>query len=186
MTRDTVVAANNSREIDQTLGATSSSAAGTQLGPVPSHQLIRYFGAIVFAGFVLIELWEMVQMSAYAGMDGLSWKSTLSLCTWAAAGDVGIILLIYTATALTTGDFGWGLRARWSDCVISAFVGLACAALLENLALAAGLWRYADRMPVVAMLGAGLWPLLQMVLLPTLIFLIARWWSDCSAPKEHV
>ena len=31
------------------------------------------------------------------------------------------------------------------------------------------------RMPVIPMLGVGLWPLLQMTLLPPLVFVIAKW-----------
>jgi hypothetical protein len=35
----------------------------------------------------------------------------------------------------------------------------------------------------VSVLGAGLWPLLQMTLLPPLTFLFARWWASRSATK---
>jgi len=50
-------------------------------------------------------------------------------------------------------------------------------------ALAAGRWSYTERMPVVSVLGAGLWPLLQMTLLPPLTFLFARWWAGRSATE---
>jgi hypothetical protein len=62
-------------------------------------------------------------------------------------------------------------------------MGLACAALVEHAALAAGRWSYTEHMPVVSMLGAGLWPLLQMTLLPPLTFLFARWWAGRSATE---
>ena len=51
------------------------------------------------------------------------------------------------------------------------------------MALAAGRWSYTERMPVVPVLAAGLWPPLQMTLLPPLTFWIARWWAGRSAPK---
>ena len=50
-------------------------------------------------------------------------------------------------------------------------------------ALAAGRSSYTDRMPVVSVLGAGLWPLLQMTLLPPLTFWFARWWAGRNATK---
>jgi hypothetical protein len=115
---------------------------------LPWRRLGRFFASTVLASFVLNEIWEMAQMSAYVETAGHSWTSTLGLCTRAAVNDVGIILGIYAAGAL-----------------------------------AAGRWSYTERMPVVSVLGAGLWPLLQMTLLPPLTFLFARWWAGRSATK---
>jgi hypothetical protein len=141
---------------------------------------------MALAIFVLNEIWEMAQMSAYVETAGESWTSTLGLCTRAAVGDVGIIVGIYAVAALGAGDLGWGLRGRWNIYVMAAILGLAVAALVEHAALAAGRWSYTERMPVVSMLGAGLWPLLQMTLLPPLAVWIARWWAGRSATKGPV
>ena len=65
----------------------------------------------------------------------------------------------------------------------AAVLGLACAALMEHAALAAGRLSYTERMPVMSVLDAGLWPLLQMTLLPPLTSLFARWWAGRSATK---
>ena len=151
---------------------------------LPCRRLGRFFAATVFASFVLNEIWEMAQMSAYVETAGHPWTSTLGPCTRAAVGDVGIVLGTYAAGALAAGDLGWGLRGRWNIYVTAAVLGLAYAALVEHAALAAGRWSYTDRMPVVSLLGAGLWPLLQMTLLPPLTFLFARWWAGRSATKE--
>lgn len=148
------------------------------------RRLGHFFAITVLASFVLHEIWEMAQMSAYVETAGRSWASTFGLCTRAAVGDVGIILGIYAAGALSTGDFGWGLHGRWNTYVTVAVWGLAYAALVEHAALASGRWSYTDRMPVVSILGAGLWPLLQMTILPPLTFLCARWWTGRSATKE--
>jgi hypothetical protein len=147
------------------------------------RRLGRFFATTVLTGFVLNEIWEMAQMSAYVETAEPSWTSTLALCTRAAVGDVGIILGIYAAGALAAGDLGWGMRGRWNIYATVAVLGLAYAALVEHAALAAGRWSYTERMPVVSVLGAGLWPLLQMTLLPPLTFLFARWWAGRSATK---
>ena len=63
-----------------------------------------FFAATVLASFLLNEIWEMAQMSAYVETAGESWKSTLGLCTLAAVGDVGINLGVYAASALAAGD----------------------------------------------------------------------------------
>jgi hypothetical protein len=139
---------------------------------------------MVLASLVLNEIWEMAQMFAYTETAVNSWTSTLGLCTWAAVGDVGIILGMYVAGALAAGDLFWGLRGRWNIYATAAVLGLAYAVLVEHAALAAGRWSYTERMPMVSVLGAGLWPLLQMTLLPPLAFFFARWWASRSEFKS--
>jgi hypothetical protein len=146
------------------------------------RHLGQFFATTVLVSFVLNEIWEMAQMSAYVETTGRSWTSTLGFCTRAAVGDVGIVLGIYAAGALAAGDPGWGLRCRWNIYATAAVLGLAYAVLVEH-ALAAGRWSYTERMPVVPVLGAGLWPLLQMTLLPPLTYWIARWWTGRSTIK---
>jgi hypothetical protein len=150
---------------------------------LPWQRLGRFLATTVLASFVLNEIWEMAQMSAYVETTEQSWPSTLGFCTRAARGDVGIILGIYAAGALAAGDPAWGLRGRWNSYVMVAILGLAYAALVEHAALASGRWSYSERMPVVSVLRAGLWPLLQMTLLHPLTFWIARWWTGHSATK---
>ena len=174
------------REPHHNLHANQAGNAGEFTSGVSSltwRRLVRFFAATVSASFVLNEIWEMAQMSAYVETTDRSWTSTLELCTRAAVGDVGIVLGIYMAGALAAGDPCWGLRSRWNIYATAAVVGLAYAALVEHAALAAGRWSYTERMPVVPWLGAGLWPLLQMTLLPPLTFLFARWWAGRSATK---
>jgi hypothetical protein len=144
---------------------------------LPWRRLGRFFAATVLTSFIFNEIWEMAQMSAYVETTEHSWTSTLGFCTRAAVGDVGIILGIYAAGALAAGDPDWGLRGRWNIYATVAVLGLAYAALVEHAALAAGRWSYSERMPLVPVLDAGLWPLLQMTLLPSLTFLFARWWA---------
>ena len=157
--------------------------AGDSTSSAPWRRLGRFFAATVLTGFVLNEIWEMAQMSAYVEMAGRSWTSTLALCTRAAVGDAGITLGIYAAGALAAGDLGWGLRGRWNIYAAAAVLGLAYAVLVEHAALAAGRWLYTEPMPVVPGLGAGLWPLLQMTLLPPLTVWIAQWRVGRSATK---
>jgi hypothetical protein len=151
---------------------------------LPWSRLGRFFAATVLASFVLNEIWEMAQMSAYVETAKHSWTSTLSLCTRAAVGDVGIVLGIYAAGALSAANLSWGLSGRWNIYATAAVLGLAYAVLVEHAALSAGRWSYTERMPVVPLLDAGLWPLLQMMLLPPLTFMLARWWAGRSTTKE--
>lgn len=155
----------------------------TSHSSLPWRRVGRFLAATILVGLVLNEIWEMAQMSAFVEMAGYSWASTLDVCTRAAVGDVGILLGIYAAVALAAGDPGWGLRGRWNHYATAAVLGLATAVLVEHAALAAGRWSYTERMPVVPLLDAGLWPLLQMLLLPPLTFLFARWWACRNTTK---
>lgn len=148
------------------------------------RRLGRFFAVTVLAGFVLNEIWEMAQMSFYTQTAGHSWRRTLGLCTRAALGDVEIIMGIYAVGSLAAGDPGWGLRGRWNIYATVTVLGLACGALVEHVGLAAGRWSYTESMPVVSALDAGLWPLLQMTLLPPLTFVFARWWTDRRSTKR--
>jgi len=156
---------------------------GNAHSSLPWRQLRRFFAATMAASFVLNEVWEMAQMSAYVETAGRLWSNTLGLCTRAAAGDVGIILGICATGELAAGDLGWGLRNRWNICTTAALLGLVCATLVEHAALGAGRWSYTERTPVVPVLAAGLWPLLQMTLLLPLTLLFARWRADLSTIK---
>ena len=129
---------------------------------------------VVLIGFVLNEVWEMAQMSAYVETKNAPWVDSLALCTRAALGDVAIILGLYAAGALAAADPAWGLRARWNIYLVTALIGLGVAVLIEHAALADGRWTYSANMPVVPFLKAGLWPILQMILLPPATFWIAR------------
>ena len=150
---------------------------------LPRQNLGWFLATTVLASFVLNEIWEMAQMSAYVETAGHSWTNTISLCTRAAVGDVGITMGIYAVGALAVGEIGWGLRGRWNIYAAAAVMGLAYAALVEHAALSAGSWSYTERMPMVPVLGAGFWPLLQMTLLPPLTFLFARWRAGRGARK---
>lgn len=151
---------------------------------LPRQRLGWFFATTVLAGFVLNEIWEMAQMSAYVETAGYSWTSTLARCTRAAVGDVCIILVIYLTGALIARDPGWGLRGRWNMYATVAILGLAYAVLVELAGLAAGSWSYTERMPVVPVFGVGLWPLLQMTLLPPFVFLFAKWWVASFSAKR--
>jgi hypothetical protein len=72
------------------------------------RRLARFVTATVIAGFVMNEIWEMVQMPAFVETAGRTWTSTLALCTRAAAGDVGIILGICALGTFTLRRQFWG------------------------------------------------------------------------------
>jgi hypothetical protein len=135
------------------------------------------FVVLVVAAFGLNWLWEMVQMPVYAEMAGRSWWETAPRCTLASLGDVAMTLGIYAIGALAAGRWRWGMDCRWNVYTAAALLGAVFAMSVEWKSLAAGDWSYTERMPVVPMLGVGLWPLLQLVLLVPASLAITAWWA---------
>ena len=142
---------------------------------VGRRRISAFLGLTILIGFGLNVLWEMGQMGAYVQTADQPWSETLALCTRAAVGDVVILLGIYAGTALAATDPLWSLRGKWNHYAIAMLLGIGMAALIEHAAIADGRWTYNSMMPLVSFLDVGLWPLLQMAILPPLtIFMAAR------------
>lgn len=136
-----------------------------------------FFAALAVVSFGLNWPWEMGQMWAYAEMAGRQWWDTLLPCTLAALGDVAVTFAVWAVGALAAADVRWGMAGRWNAYLAAALLGGACAVAFEWKALGSGRWHYTDRMPVVPVLGVGLWPLFQLMLLAPLALGLARWWA---------
>jgi hypothetical protein len=142
-----------------------------------SRPLWSFFVVLCLASFALNWLWEMAQMPAYAEMAARPWQKSLVPCTVASLGDVLATLAIYGVGTLATGQLRWGTTGRWNVYATAALLGAACAIAYEWYSLFAGRWSYSNRMPIVPVLGVGLWPLLQLTLLVPAAFWIAGWWT---------
>jgi hypothetical protein len=125
-------------------------------------------GAI--AAFALNWAWENGQAPLYAGYVGF--VRDVGMCTKAALGDVVIVALIFGLVALAWRDADWHRRSL-APYGVSVLVGIAVAVAIERWALASGRWAY-DGMPLVPFTGIGLAPVLQMILLPPLVFFLMR------------
>lgn len=98
---------------------------------------------------------------------------------------MGITLGIYGIVALATGRLRWGAERRWNAYAAAALLGAGWATATEWLALAFGGWSYTEWMPVVPVLGVGLWPFLQLTLLvPAALWVAARWSPRLSMRSE--
>lgn len=123
-------------------------------------------------------------MTAYSGLEERSWRELILLCTFATIGDVVSTLVIYGICSVAAR---WlNLRSSWNICIIAALLGAISAVIIERVALASGQWTYARQMPLVPVLGVGLWPFLQLTLLVPTALLIATRWSSASSAKGNL
>jgi hypothetical protein len=116
--------------------------------------------------------WEMAQMGLYVPVG--NWAQDSVACFSASLGDGGMVLVIYAAGALVFRRLDWFRRPGVAGYAVLSTMGLILAAVFETFALRSGRWVYTASMPRLALTGSlGLLPMLQMLILPPIIFKIA-------------
>jgi hypothetical protein len=105
-------------------------------------------------------------------------------CTQATFGDSGIALAAFWMTAMLARTRGWMLEPRKPDIAIFICAGIVATILLEALATGVlGRWAYNDTMPRLPILGIGLLPLLQWLVVPPLVLWFARRQIGIRSPE---
>ncbi len=128
----------------------------------------------IFA-FLLNLVWEMWQVPFFLGIGEQPHWQGIKLCTWATMGDVEITLAAFWVTAIVARSRNWLVHPGRLYLFIFVGTGLAATILFEALALGPlERWSYSDTMPRLPILGTGLLPLLQWLVLPPLIIWFAR------------
>lgn len=137
-------------------------------------RLLLVFAVAVFVNY----LWELAQAPLYRDVEfpGAMWH-----CFVAALGDGTLVLAIFAAVAIATGDSDWDVRPGMRAYAAMAAAGLAVGFAVEWWGLhIARRWQYSEWMPLVPAAAVGLAPVLQMVLLPPAIFAAVRRLSKAS------
>lgn len=132
------------------------------------------FNVALFA-FLLNYPWEFLQVPFFEAMPEMAHWDAIVFCTRATLGDVLIALVAYWAVSLGRRNRAW---IRQPD--VAAIVGFVLVGVVITIGLEwhateiQGRWQYGDLMPTLPLLGTGLTPLLQWILLPPLIVWLAR------------
>ncbi len=124
---------------------------------------IRRFIAVLIIAGLLHLVWEYAHQPLYTGYEALGSGWTLAL--WATAGDVMYTLLMLLILSAWRRGFGWIMRARSADYSALALLSAGVALGVEYKALHLQRWGYAESMPLVPVLGVGVSPVLQMIVI---------------------
>jgi hypothetical protein len=126
-------------------------------------------------GFLLNLAWEFWQIPFFVGMaDQPHWLG-VKICTQSTLGDVAILLAAFWITAIAAHTRNWVLLPRRQDLAIFLGVGIIATMLFESMATGlAGRWAYTMNMPRLPVIGTGLLPLLQWLVIPPLVLWFAR------------
>lgn len=141
--------------------------------------------AIALASFFLHFAWEMWQVPFYQGMSATPHKEVVWLCTRATLGDVVIaVAALVPPMVVFRNGLGRLFAFRVGPLLAYLATGLVITVVLEYHATElTSRWQYKDLMPRLPVLGTGLLPLLQWLVLPVVALffaaVFARGWSRC-------
>ena len=134
----------------------------------------------MFVLAVLLNLiWEVAQISAYDFPESSLVTNVLG-CFVPTLGDGLMILIIYWTGWLVFRKFQWILSPGARGYLLMMVIGLVLAVFVEwNALYRTGAWAYSEQMITIPILGVGLLPVLQMILLPpTTALILQRIWRD--------
>ncbi len=129
----------------------------------------------LFVAAVLFNFpWEVAQMPLYV-IDGSLLEFALH-CIVPSLGDGIIVLMIFGFGGMVLRRPDWSDRPGIAGYTLMLLSGFALAVIIEWAALSVDRWSYSASMTQLPGLGVGVSPVLQMLLLPPLIFRVVAWW----------
>ncbi|MFU8817272.1 MAG: hypothetical protein ACNA7W_18135 [Pseudomonadales bacterium] len=144
-------------------------------GDLLSRMLVSpEFNVTLFA-FLLNYPWEFLQVPFFENMPEMAHWEAVVFCTRATLGDMLIALVAYWLVALVLWNRAWIRQPGTSAMVGFVVVGVLITIGLEwHATEIQGRWQYSELMPRLPLLGTGLAPMLQWILLPPLVVWLAR------------
>ena len=132
---------------------------------------------IVYVGssFLLHLLWENLHGPLY--LVGTTPPDTQRLLFATATGDMIFMLVIFAVLAMLHRDWLWVSKktsyAKISTWIVAIAIGVLLGTSFELWAVHIDhRWTYAEAMPIIPVLGIGLSPVLQMVVVPVAVLAI--------------
>lgn len=139
----------------------------------PRVSAAQPWAALAFFSFLLHFAWEMLHSPLYAGMAAAPHWHAVRSCLTATVGDTVIALGAYAAVAAVTRDRGWLVRDSPNRVAGYLGVGLSVTVVLELINVYVWhRWAYALAMPLV--LGVGVSPLMQWMVVPPIALWLTR------------
>lgn len=130
---------------------------------------------ILIFGFLFNFVWEIWQAPLFQGMNELTHIETTRQCTLATLGDVGILLAAFWTIALIARSRRWMVHPKAMQIAGFIAIGIIVTVVFEALAIhVLNRWQYAAAMPTLPILGTGITPVLQWLIIPPIIVFMVR------------
>lgn len=139
------------------------------------EKLLPRLIAIFVIAVLLNFLWEVAQMPLY--VQDVDWVEFALHCIVPSLGDGLIVLLIFCVGWGARGRSDWADQPNWAGYALMLITGFSVAVIIEWVGFY-GLkrWSYTADMPLLPGLNIGVVPVLQMLILPPIIFKITGGW----------
>ena len=121
--------------------------------------------------------WEVLQAPLYSGMADQPFSDVIRGCAQATLGDTVIMLLSYWLVSVFAANRQWIFAPSGSQQALFMATGLSVTTVIEWLATHGNWvqsWTYSAAMPIVPIIGVGLSPLLQWIVVPVLVLWLVR------------
>ena len=128
----------------------------------------RLFIVIFLVAVTFNFVWEVGQSPLFTPMGG--WLLGTWRCFVASLGDGVVVLAIAVAGWVLFRRVEWFVRPGFTGYAFMGALGAAVAVAIEFGARATGRWSYSAQMPLIPVVQVGLAPVLQMLVLPPLVF----------------
>ncbi len=142
--------------------------------PAKIKDVLRLNARVFLWAVALNFLWEMAQAYAYSGMPPSSLEATL-ICGRASLTDGLLVLGIFWGGVVVFSRVDWAERPGLPGYFFMVAAGFLISVVIElNAVYRVGKWGYRATMPLLPPWEVGVLPVLQMLLLPPVIFLLSR------------
>lgn len=130
---------------------------------------------LFFFAFLINFVWEMLQMPLFSYPSNATLVQINLACLQAAAGDALMIVVAFWIVAILQKGRTWIFHPSVGCLALFLLPGILMTGVFE--ALATGVlhrWTYAQAMPILPVLGTGIAPLAQWLILPPVIVFIVK------------
>lgn len=130
---------------------------------------------IFIFGFLLNFVWEIGQVPLFQGMNELTHFEVTLHCTRAALGDAVILLIAFWVIALIAKLRNWIIQPKTIQVAGFIAIGVIITVIVEAIAIdVLNRWQYTAAMPILPLLGTGITPILQWLVIPPIIVFMMR------------
>lgn len=137
--------------------------------------LIKGLALIFVISVALNYAWELIQARFFFDMTG--WANMWWHCFVASLGDGLIVWIIYVAGWSVTRRRDWYVSPGLAGYGAMLATGSIIAIAVEWIAVhVLDRWTYTPSMPIIPVLNIGIVPVLQMLVLPPVIFYLSAVW----------
>jgi hypothetical protein len=130
--------------------------------------------------------WEILQAPLFASLSDTDHFVGIAICLRATFGDLAIALAAFWCAAFVGKGRGWIANKNTPAIAVFFAIGLLATVGLEYLNTeVTGRWAYDGVMPLLPVLGTGLSPILQWVVIPMLVLWYMRRLTPVIANERH-